>query len=94
MGAPKSGNTPVDVNDFETGVDTIRLDGSFMPQLGASGRFTADDPGETSPGTWERRPARMAAAARRSSIRLLVQEPMKTRSIRIWSSRWPGRSAM
>src|SRR5690606_19501115 len=44
-------------------------------------RFTVEEPGETSPGTFDLRPASTAAAARRSSIRALVQEPMKIRSI-------------
>jgi hypothetical protein len=35
----------------------------------------------------------MAAAARRSSIRPLVQEPMKTVSMAISVSFWPGRQA-
>ena len=39
------------------------------------------------------RPARTAAAARRSSMRLLVQEPMKTRSIAMSLERCAGREA-
>jgi Ca2+-binding RTX toxin-like protein len=31
------------LEDFEPGVDTIRLDATVMPALGPSGRFTADD---------------------------------------------------
>ena len=40
------------------------------------------------------RPRTIAAAARRSSIREFVHEPMKTRSMRISSIAWPGRSPM
>jgi len=39
------GTTNADViNDFETGVDTIHLDGTVMSALGASGSFAATDP--------------------------------------------------
>ena len=55
-------------------------------------RFTSEEPGETSPGTLAFLPARTLAAARRSSMRALVQEPMKTRSIAISESFWPARS--
>jgi hypothetical protein len=49
--------------------------------------LTCREPGETRPGTFARRPARTAAAARRSSIRALVQEPMKTWSTAISARR-------
>ena len=42
--------------------------------------FTEREPGTTIVGTSVRRPRSKPAAARRSSMRLLVQEPMKTRS--------------
>jgi len=57
-------------------------------------RLTLDDPGETRPGTLQMRLARMAAAERRSSMRALVQEPIKTRSMVISVSFLPGSSPM
>ncbi len=45
-------------------------------------RLTLLEPGDTSPGTAALRPRSTAAAARRSSMRLLVHEPMNTRSTR------------
>src|SRR5215813_3844259 len=54
----------------------------------------ADEPGDTSPGTLLTRPARTAAAARRSSMRALVQEPMKMRLTAISVSFVPGMSPM
>src|SRR5262249_15721118 len=57
-------------------------------------RLTADEPGDTSPGTLLSRPAKTAAAARRSSMRALVQEPMKMRSTAILASFVPGLSPM
>ena len=48
----------------------LQLERAFMPTYG-----------DTSPGTLLARPARTAAAARRSSMRALVHEPMKTRSM-------------
>src|SRR5437588_7367 len=65
------------------------------PSSSAS-RFTAAEPGTTSavtPGA-TCLPAATVAAARRSSIRALVHEPMKTRSIRISSIGVPGSRAM
>ena len=44
-------------------------------------RFTRPEPGTTNAGTTAVRPVATAAAARRSSMRLFVHEPMKTRSI-------------
>ena len=66
---------------------------SISPSASAC-RFTAIDPGDTMPGTRTRRPLRTSAAARRSSMRLLVQEPMKTRSIVISCSGVAGLSFM
>ena len=43
FGAPRSGSVATSVADFTTGEDTARLDASFMPALGASGRFAVDD---------------------------------------------------
>jgi len=57
-------------------------------------RFTALEPGETMPGTAARRPLSTSAAARKSSMRLLVQEPMNTRSIATSSSGVAARSCM
>ena len=58
--------------------------------------FTWPDPGTTSActpaATW--RPLATAAAARMSSMRPLVQEPMNTTSIGTSASFWPGFSAM
>src|SRR5262245_30322632 len=56
--------------------------------------FTLEEPGDTRPGTLLVRPARTAAAARKSSMRELVQEPMKTRSIEISVSFLPGAIAI
>jgi hypothetical protein len=53
-------------------------------------RLTIEEPGETRPGTLLVRPASTAAAARKSSMREFVHEPMKTRSIAISVSRLPG----
>ena len=59
-------------------------------------RFTCAEPGTTSartvPATF--RPAATAAAARRSSMREFVQEPMKTRSIAISAIGVPGSRPM
>ena len=65
------------VAPLEAGVDgkscrALRLPPAASPRC---------EPGDTMPGTLTRRPFSTCAAARRSSIRLLVQEPMKTRSI-------------
>ena len=55
-------------------------------------RFTCAEPGTTIACTdgWTCRPRRRAAAARRSSIRAFVHEPMKTRSTWMSSMRVPG----
>jgi Ca2+-binding RTX toxin-like protein len=42
FGAPQSAPSTV-VTDFSTGVDTVRLNGALMSELGPSGRFAADD---------------------------------------------------
>jgi hypothetical protein len=59
--------------------------------------FTRPEPGTTMALTWSatRRPCRKAscttaAAARMSSIRLLVHEPMNTRSMRASEIGWPA----
>ena len=59
-------------------------------------RFTSPEPGTTMAPTPDGtlRPLATAAAARRSSIRPLVQEPMKTRSTATPSIGAPGSSAM
>ena len=59
-------------------------------------RFTFAEPGTTIARTLgaTRRPSTTAAAARRSSIRAFVHEPMKTRSIAISRIGVPGSSAM
>ncbi len=59
-------------------------------------RLTAAEPGTTSARTDAAtvRPSTTAAAARRSSMREFVQEPMKTRSTLISVSGVPGSSAM
>ena len=49
-----------------------------------------DEPADTSPGTLLVRPASTAAAARKSSMRALVQEPMKTRSTAMSVNFLPG----
>src|SRR5262249_32808035 len=56
--------------------------------------FTLEEPGDARPGTLLVRPARTAAAARKSSMRELVQEPMKTRSIGMSVSFLPGAIAI
>ena len=53
-------------------------------------RLISDEPADTRPGTLLVRPASTAAAARRSSMRELVQEPMNTRSTAISVSLRPG----
>ena len=59
-------------------------------------RFTASDPGTISAVTPSatRRPRKTAAAARRSSIRPLVQLPTKTRATGTVPSAWPAVSPM
>jgi hypothetical protein len=52
--------------------------------------LTRPEPATTSVGTTALRPRAMAAAARRSSMRPLVQEPMKTRLTSISESGVPG----
>src|SRR5882724_373682 len=56
--------------------------------------FTRPEPGTTIDGTMVLRPSARCAAARKSSIRLLVQEPMNTRSTAISDSNMPGRRSM
>ena len=69
-----------------------------LPATGGSGMeaslINLLEPGDTMPGTDARRPFSTPAAARRSSMRLLVQEPMKTRSIATCSSGVAGVSRM
>ena len=59
-------------------------------------RFTGSEPGTTQARTPSAtlRPRATAAALRRSSMRLFVQLPMKTRSIGTWSSGVPGARPM
>ena len=66
---------------------------SCSPSASAA-RLTRPEPGTTHAVTTARRPFTTAAAARRSSIRLLVQEPMKTRSTLMSVSGVPGRRPM
>ena len=56
--------------------------------------MTSPEPGTIHAGTVARRPFTTRATARRSSSRLLVQEPMKTRSTLISVSGVPGLSPM
>ena len=56
--------------------------------------FTRPEPGTAMAGMTARRPSSTFAAARRSSMRLLVQEPMKTRSIAMSESGVPGLRSM
>src|SRR5262249_37056796 len=56
--------------------------------------FTRPEPGTAMAGTTARRPSSTFAAARKSSMRLLVQEPMNTRSMAISVSGVPGRRSI
>src|SRR6266446_6430371 len=60
----------------------------------SAARLTSPEPGTIHAGTMARRPFTTRAAARRSSSRLLVQEPMKTRSTLISVSGVPALSPM
>src|SRR6516225_3388581 len=68
----------------------------FEPGLGENAikpfglRLTLCEPGTTQAGTTARPPLATAAAARMSSIRLLVHDPMNTRSIAMSASGMPG----
>ena len=66
---------------------------SWSPSASAA-RLISPEPGTTHAVTTACRPLATAAAARRSSMRLLVHEPMKTRSTAISLSGVPGRSPM
>ena len=63
------------------------------PSASAS-RFTRSEPGTIQAVTWSAlwRPLATAAAARRSEMRLLVQEPMNTQSTLVPSIGLPGSS--
>src|SRR5215470_3405120 len=65
-----------------------------MASRPSASAFTSPEPGTAMAGTTARRPSSTLAAARRSSMRLLVQEPMKTRSMAISVSGVPGRRSM
>src|SRR5712671_4819844 len=70
-----------------------RLKIASMPSASACA-FTRPEPGTTIAGTTARRPSSTFAAARRSSTRLLVHEPMNTRSMAISASGVPGRRSI
>ena len=57
-------------------------------------RFTSPEPGTTIAGTSALQPRTTSAAARRSSMRLLVHEPMKTRSTAMSVMAVPGFRSM
>ena len=65
-----------------------------VESLGLASRFTRSDPGTIQAVTWSAlwRPLATAAAARRSEMRLLVQEPMNTQSTLVPSIGLPGSS--
>ena len=71
------------------------LNTASSPSCSAA-RFTEVEPGTTIARTlgWTCRPWITLAAARRSSRRALVQEPMNTRSIAISASATPGFKSM
>src|SRR5689334_12466723 len=60
----------------------------------SAARLTPPEPGTTHAGTAARRPRAIAAAARRSSRRLLVQEPMNTRFTGVPASGAPAVNPM
>src|SRR5260370_26307755 len=70
-----------------------RLKMASMPSASACA-FTRPEPGTTIAGTTARRPSSTFAAARRSSMRLLVHAPMNPQSMAISASGPPGPTSM